>query len=137
MIRGRHNENLSRGERCQKFTIKADLYKQPFRLLLPDEKDEYRTFAGSILTICTFIVVLIYATIKLQILFGYEDYKVQISEYVNFYAETDRFTHLDGFAVAAGIWTGDGDVLPLNVGQLKFYRKQWSAASNTIDFAEI
>ena len=106
MIRGRHNENLSSLERCQKFTIKADLYKQPFRLLLPDEKDEYRTFAGATLTICTLAVVLIYAVIKLQILFGYEDYKVQISEFNNFYKETETFTHLDGFAVAAGIPTG-------------------------------
>ena len=65
MIRGRHKADLSSFERCQKFTIKVDLYKQPFRLLLPDEKDEYRTFAGAILTICTFIIVLVYASLKL------------------------------------------------------------------------
>ena len=120
MIRGRHKQNLSNWERCAKFTIKADLYKQPFRLLLPDEKDEYRTFAGAMLTICTLAVVLIYAVIKLHILFGYEDYKVQISEFGNFYKETDEFNHEHGFAVAAGIAGGfDGSAkeeVPPSVG---------------------
>ena len=77
MIRGRQHQNLSRKESCQKFVIKFDLYKQPFRLLLPDEKDEYRTFCGSLLTIFTLSVTLVYAVLKLQILFHYKDYRVQ------------------------------------------------------------
>ena len=57
--------NLSPIERCQKATLKFDLYKQPFRLLLPDEKDEYRTFVGAMLTIVTVITVVVYGGLKL------------------------------------------------------------------------
>ena len=140
MIPGHQNAILSRCERFQQLSINLDLYKQPFRLLLPDEKDEYRTFAGAILTICTFFLGLIYAVIKLQILFGYEDYKVQSRDFGEYYKETDMFTHLDGFAVAAGIPTGPyGQAhtgVPQNVGALKFYRKEYTPGS-AIDFVEI
>ena len=63
--RKRHFANLNGIEKCQKGTLKLDLYKQPFRLLLPDEKDEYRTFAGSLLTVMTVIIVLVYGGYKL------------------------------------------------------------------------
>ena len=75
--RRRHFANLNGFEKCQKGTLKLDLYKQPFRLLLPDEKDEYRTFAGALLTVITVIIVLVYAGFKLQTLLDYKDYKVQ------------------------------------------------------------
>ena len=139
MIRGRHNVNLSSSERCQKFTIKLDLYKQPFRLLLPDEKDEYRTFAGASLTIFTLSAVLIFAIIKLQILVGYQDYKVQFRRFEEYYEDTDKISHLDGFAVAAGIQTyekGAHEGVPPNIGALKFYRKSYQSGSAT-QFEEI
>ena len=44
---------------------------------MPDEKDEYRTFAGALLTVITVIIVLVYAGFKLQTLLDYKDYKVQ------------------------------------------------------------
>ena len=101
MIRGRHHENLRGKESCQKFVTKFDLYKQPFRLLLPDEKDEYRTFCGSLLTLFTLLTVSVYAGLKLKILTGYLDYKVQVRNYSEFYKDTDRFQK--NFMVAAGI----------------------------------
>ena len=132
MIRGRQAQNLSRKESCQKFVIKFDLYKQPFRLLLPDEKDEYRTFCGSLLTIFTLSVTLVYAVLKLQILFNYKDYKVQERNLDEYYKETDRFSN--NFMVAAGIPTGlDGqkhEKVPENIAALKFYRKTWTSGSN-------
>ena len=74
-------------------------------MLLPDEKDEYRTFCGSLLTICTLSLAVVYAVIKLQILFGHDDYKVQIRDFDEFYLETSRFQK--NFMVAAGIPVGD------------------------------
>ena len=73
---------------------------------MPDEKDEYRTCTGAILTSFTFSVVMIYAIVKLQILFGYEDYQVLKSENRFFFSDTDMFNHHDGFAVAAAISSG-------------------------------
>ena len=72
-------------ERCQQATLKFDLYKQPFRLLLPDEKDEYRTFAGAVLTICSIFVVMIYAGFKISTLLSYSEYKVQIKLFEDHY----------------------------------------------------
>ena len=132
MIRGRQPQNLSRKESCQKFVIKFDLYKQPFRLLLPDQKDEYRTFCGSLLTIFTLLVTLAYAVVKLQILYHYRDYKVQERTLDEYYKETDRFSN--NFMVAAGISFGfDGqehEKLPENIGALKYYRKTWTPGSS-------
>ena len=60
----RHQQQLSASDRCQKRTLAFDLYKQPFRLLLPDEVDMYRTFVGALLTIFSVLFVLIYAGFK-------------------------------------------------------------------------
>ena len=84
-------------------TIKFDLYKQPFRLLLPDEKDNYRTFCGAILTILSIIAVIVFASMKLSILFNYESYKVQIRNFEDNYSHEHRFTAKEGLAIAAGI----------------------------------
>ena len=82
----------------------------------------------------------VYAVIKFQILFGYENYKVQTRLFEEEYVDTDRFTHLDGFAVAAGIISGaygqDYNSVPANVGAIKFYHKTWSPVNN-INFEEI
>ena len=99
----RRGANLSGFDRCQKGVLRFDLYKQPFRLLLPDEKDNYRTFAGSILTICSIIAIIVYASLKLNMMFNFDDYKVQERNFKQLYLDTDRFTHKDGFMVAAGL----------------------------------
>lgn len=65
------------GQKCMQVMLYADLYKQPFKFLLPDEKDTYRTFMGSIMTIVTVIFVMVFAYFKLERLLDYQDYKVQ------------------------------------------------------------
>ena len=120
--------NLNTIERCQKATLKFDLYKQPFRLLLPDEKDEYRTFAGALLTIVTVITVVVYASLKLVTLFDYNDYKVQIRHFDDFYDMEERLTMEHGLMIAGGI-AGQPNI-PENIGAVNFYRKTYSPSTN-------
>ena len=56
--------------------LRFDLYKQPFRLLLPDGKNEYRTCTGALMSISTLLVVLLYASYKITILISNESYLV-------------------------------------------------------------
>ena len=99
------------------------MYKQPFRLLLPDEKDEYRTFAGAILTICSIFVVMIYAGFKISTLLSYSEYKVQIRTFQDHYSDLEKFGAADGLAVAAGMKLDPGDRIPPSYGEIKFYRR--------------
>lgn len=55
------------------------------------------------MTILSIVGVLIYAAMKLQILFHYVDYKVQTRDLEDHFEEDDRFTSNEGFMVAAGI----------------------------------
>ena len=68
--------DYSRMDRCQRSVTSFDLYKQPFRLLLPDGKNEYRTCTGALMSISTLLVVLLYATYKITILVSNESYLV-------------------------------------------------------------
>ena len=117
----KQEHSLTGFERCQKSTLKFDLYKQPFRLLLPDEKDEYRTFAGAILTICSIFLVLIYAGFKVSTLISYSEYKVQIKVYDEHYGQFEPFTTEQGFMLAATMTK----IPPANIGALKLYRKDY------------
>ena len=56
--------------------LTVDLYKQPFQLLLPDGKYEYRTFTGAVLTIFTFMIMLSYSSFKMTMMVTREDNKV-------------------------------------------------------------
>ena len=110
--------------------MKCDLYKQPFRLLLPDEKDSYRTFSGAFLTILSIIGVTVYAAMKLTIMFSHADYKVQIRDFDSVFTSKERFTADQGFALAAGLIqissNTDSDnflEIPDDIGALRFYRK--------------
>ena len=122
--RRRHFANLNGFEKCQKGTLKLDLYKQPFRLLLPDEKDEYRTFAGALLTVITVIIVLVYAGFKLQTLLDYKDYKVQQKVFDDYYNVEIPLTPDDGLMIAAAVTRFEQ--VPPDIGALNFYRKQYS-----------
>ena len=53
----------------------------------------------------TVTITLIYAVLKLQTLFGYHDYKVQMRDFDEYYSDTARFS--ENFMVAAGIPTGE------------------------------
>ena len=43
---------------------------------------------------------------KLRIMFNYENYKVQERNFKQLFSDTDRFTHKDGFMIAAGLVSG-------------------------------
>lgn len=60
--------------------LNFDLYREPFNLVLPDGKTQYRTLLGSILSIITIVVVMSYGSIKMASMVNYSDYKVQVRE---------------------------------------------------------
>ena len=73
-----------------------DLYKQPFRLLLPDGKNEYRTFAGAVLSLVTILVILSYGGFKFTELVSNQNYTVKSHELDDYYAETEPITQNEG-----------------------------------------
>ena len=110
--------------------LKFDLYKQPFRLLLPDRKNEYRTFAGGLLSITTIIVMLLYTIYKFNVLISNYDYKVQLRRMESYYSEKDVFSYNDGFRLAAAITTDNDDYeksidIPPEYASIKFIRKSF------------
>ena len=70
---------------CQQSILKLDLYRQPYKLLLPDGKNEYRTCGGSLLSLCTMLVVLWFASIKILAIVTRADYRLQNHEQENFF----------------------------------------------------
>ena len=103
-----HHQNLSKLERCQRGTLFLDIYKEPFRLLLPDGNDAYKSFLGAVLSIITLLTLLTYASYKFQTLISYTDYKVQVADKENFYTDNDFFSYDDGYIFAAGLTAYDG-----------------------------
>ena len=49
---------------CSSRTLNLDIYRQPFRLLLPDKNGMYRTLLGSILSVITLVLMITYASFK-------------------------------------------------------------------------
>lgn len=54
--------------KCQKRMLGLDFYRQPFRFIMPDQSDRYRSFIGSIMTLITFALLLLYSGYKLNIM---------------------------------------------------------------------
>ena len=130
----RHQQSLSAFEKCQKGTLRFDLYKQPFRLLLPDEKDMYRTLAGALLTIFSVVLVLVYAGYKVGILVSLSDYKIQVRTQERYFDMNERFDQNLGLMIGASIpsWGNFRTEIPANIGALKFYIKKWSPTEDII-----
>ena len=61
-----------------------DIYRMPFRLLLPDENGMYRTFLGSVLSILTLVMIITFGGFKTSQLVGMLDYKVQTHEMLEY-----------------------------------------------------
>ena len=87
----------------QRKMLSFDLYKQPFRLLLPDSYNEFRTFAGSLLSICTIMILLIYGGFLVANMLSRDDFKVTLREDEDYYTDIDKLRTIDGFNVAATI----------------------------------
>ena len=130
----RQPQVFGRADRCQQGMLRLDLYKQPFRLLLPDGKNEYRTFVGATLSLFTVVIVLIYGSFKIQQLVDLEDYKVQLRQEDDAFGETEKFGFDEGFVVAAGIlsafeWEDEStpvEEVPPEIGAFGFYIKHFS-----------
>ena len=76
----------------------------------------------------SFVVLLSYGTYKVTTMSNIDDFKVGMHVLEHAYEVDDIFGHADGFAVAAAITAYDGskeDITDPEVGQIKFYLKQW------------
>ena len=84
------------------------MYRQPFRLILPDGKDTYKSFLGSMFSLATIILISMYGIFKLSSLMKYSDYNVQESRKENYYVSEDSFGFEAGYMMAAGLIAYDG-----------------------------
>lgn len=91
-----------------------DIYRMPFRLLLPDENGMYRTFLGTVLSILTLVMIITFGGFKTSQLVGMLDYKVQTHEMLEYFEATDKFGYQDGFSIAAGIFGLSYDGIEFN-----------------------
>ena len=98
---------------CKQHALKLDIYKESFKLQLPDQVDKYRTMCGAILSVITILLLLAYAIYKVDLLIRLKDYRVQQATSTDFYRGNDGFGRKDGFAFAAGIveWDDGTDVV--------------------------
>ena len=114
---------------CQQHFLSLDLFRQPFNFLLPDEKANYRTFLGSLLSLLTIFLLIGFAAYKLTAISVNSDYKIQLHDQKFFYDASDEFTFQDhGFMVAAAITAYDGspaDITDPEIGEVKFYMKKF------------
>ena len=116
------------------------MYRQPFRLLLPDGHDSYRTFIGALLSLMTLLTLLTYGSLKITSLVHSDDYSVGMHILEDHYASNATFGASDGFVVSAAVVTLDGssqDITDPEIGEIKFYLKHWDVDSRhpeTIQF---
>ena len=134
-------QEISRCDRCQKSSLVFDMYRKPFRLLLPDEKPQYRTLVGAVLTIFTLIITLSYTSWKLLVMFEQTEFKIQAHDQENYYDFEEEFGTNEGFALAAAITSYDGsseDITDYSIGRFIFVKKEWDGSDKTkkdkIDF---
>ena len=74
--RNGHRYRMTRCDDFKQSCLSLDIYSQSFNLILPDGKSNYRTFSGVLMTLLTCVIVLVFATRKLDILVNLQDYKV-------------------------------------------------------------
>ena len=135
-------QELSGYDRCQKSALRMDVYRQPFRLLLPDGHDTYRTLIGSLLSLLTFVTLLMYGSYKVTRLVQSEDYKVSMHVLEDHFASNETFGSTDGFVVAAAMTRFDGsneDITDPEIGEIRFYLKHWDVddPSYNLNFTEL
>ena len=56
--------------------LHLDLYRKPLQLFVEKEEPNYRTLSGSVLSILTVLVIVLYAGYKLDTMFSLDEYKV-------------------------------------------------------------
>ena len=134
------HEKMSRVDVCQRKFMKIDIFAQPFRLILPDGENKYRSFLGSLLSLLTAILLVGYGAYKIQELASNSDYKIQIQDQRYYYDAADEFTFEDhGFMIAAAITAYDGspdDITDPEIGEVKFVMKRWGG-DVLLEFTEL
>ena len=69
-----HIEKLDGCELGCTSILAIDLYHKPFRFLMPDHRESYRTFLGALLSVFTVMIILGYGTYKLSNMVSYDGY---------------------------------------------------------------
>ena len=77
-----------------------DIYRQPFRLLLPDGNGMYRSLMGSIMSVITLALIITYGCFEASEVFGDRNYRVQTYDVTRFYSLDQGFGASDGFIIA-------------------------------------
>ena len=127
----------------QKSFLMLDLYRRPFQFQLPPGNSlHYRTYIGSVFSLFNIILILSYASYKMQDLIKIENYLITNSFKENYYSWDQAFTRSDGFHVAAGIIDISIDpseslVEDPEIGHLKFYIKSWDTDVGKLEFTEL
>ena len=143
MLSKSYTKAVTRGGRLtpcdnvQKKMLNLDIYRQPLQLRLPDASTQYRTFNGSIFSIMTVVVMLVYGVYKMTNLVTYSDYAIQMHTKEHFFNDTDAFGSEQEFWLAGGVTAWDGsslDITDPSIGQVKFYKKDWYPGSPFADF---
>ena len=98
--------------------------------MLPDNRNQYRSVQGALMSLITLMVIVSYSAYKIISLGTLEEYKVQVRTKDNFYDVDDMFGSIESdFFVAAGLSSYDGDVkseFDPQIGELKFFLRGWS-----------
>ena len=112
-----------------------DLYRTPFLFLLPDSREQYSSFLGTVLSLLTMLLLGAYLSHRFTVLWLQEEYKITQYSEENYFDVFERFSVADGFKVAAGVTTYDGTrglIEDPEIGTVKFYLKYY----NNPDFEE-
>ena len=108
---------------------------------MPDGYNTYSSFVGSVLSIVTFVIILMYGSYKLTKLIDGQDFRVRVHTHENEFATNSTFGMVDGFTVAAALTIFDGsnaDITDPEVGELKFYLKRWDTSDEVSEkFTEL
>ena len=117
-------ERLSTCDKVQQKTLDIDIYKTSFNFLLPNKKQDYKSFLGVCLSIMTFIILLSYGSYKMGDLIGFENYKLQIQIQENYFPANETFGEDQGLIYAAAMTDYGGEIAEdPTIATLKFYYK--------------
>ena len=100
---------------CNKFKTKSlslDLYRRPFYFLMPDHRETYNTWMGSVLSLLTIVIVFTYAAYQMIILVSLDQYNVETTFQENFFSANSTLDQ--PFKVAAALTGWDGSQEPMD-----------------------
>ena len=109
----------------------VDIYTRPINFLVQGTNQYYSTGCGTILTLITYVLVILYAVYQIQLHNDNSDYQLNFEEHVDEYGDNDIFKSSDiGFHFAAGLTDFSEENMGKIIedptyGQIKFYRKAW------------